>query len=61
LIASNGKHDPYSFLLERKVFGGTIRTPRRSFWTRGHFAVETHLDEIAFAIRRFLASGISLT
>jgi hypothetical protein len=50
-----------SFLLERKVFGGTIRTPRRSFWTRGHFALETHLDEIAFAIRRFLASGISLT
>ncbi len=31
------------------------------FLDTGHFALETHVDEIAFAMRRFLASGISLT
>jgi len=54
-LAAWGKNDPF-FLphgaeaFERDIPGATIR-----FFDTGHFALETHAEEIAAAIRDFLA------
>ncbi len=56
LLAAWGKNDPF-FLppgaeaFKRDIPGATVR-----FFDTGHFALETHCDEIAAAIREFLGS-----
>ena len=60
-LAIWGKHDPYFIPAGAEGFRRDNPNATVQFLDTGHFALETHVDEIAFAMRQFLASGISLT
>jgi len=55
LFAIWGKHDPYFVPAGAEAFQRDIPDASVEFLDTGHFALETHVDEIAVAIRQFLA------
>ena len=55
LLAIWGKHDPYFVPAGAEAFRRDDPNATVQFLDTGHFALETHVDEIASAMRRFLA------
>lgn len=55
LLAIWGKHDPYFVPAGAEAFRRDNPNAVVQFLDTGHFALETHVDEIAAAIRDFLA------
>src|SRR5277367_2683917 len=55
LLAIWGKRDPYFIPPGAEAFRRDIPNATVQFLDTGHFALETHLEEIAAAIRQFLA------
>jgi pimeloyl-ACP methyl ester carboxylesterase len=55
LLAIWGKHDLYFLPAGAEAFRRDIPEAAVQFLETGHFALETHVDEIAVAMRRFLA------
>jgi pimeloyl-ACP methyl ester carboxylesterase len=56
LLAVWGKNDPFFLPEGAEAFGRDIPGAVVRFFDTGHFALETHADEIAATIRDFLAS-----
>jgi pimeloyl-ACP methyl ester carboxylesterase len=56
LFAIWGKHDPYFIPPGAEAFRRDIPDAKVEFLDTGHFALETHLEEVALAMREFLAS-----
>ena len=56
LLAVWGKNDPFFLPPGAEAFKRDIPSAEVRFLDTGHFALETHCDEIAAAIRRFLGS-----
>jgi pimeloyl-ACP methyl ester carboxylesterase len=56
LLAIWGEFDPYFIPAGAKAFQRDIPSASVSFLPTGHFALETHLEEIAAAMRQFLTS-----
>jgi pimeloyl-ACP methyl ester carboxylesterase len=54
LLAIWGKFDPYFIPAGAEAFKRDIPTATVKFLPTGHFALETHLQEIAIAMREFL-------
>jgi pimeloyl-ACP methyl ester carboxylesterase len=54
LLAIWGKFDPYFIPAGAEAFKKDIPTATVKFLPTGHFALETHLEEIAIAMREFL-------
>src|SRR6202522_4412258 len=54
LLAVWGKFDPYFIPAGAEAFKKDIPTATVKFLPTGHFALETHLQEIAIAMREFL-------
>jgi pimeloyl-ACP methyl ester carboxylesterase len=54
-LAVWGKNDPFFLPAGAEAFGRDIPDAEVRFLDTGHFALETHCDEIAAAIRDFLA------
>jgi pimeloyl-ACP methyl ester carboxylesterase/uncharacterized protein (DUF302 family) len=54
LLAIWGKHDPYFIPAGAEAFKRDIPNATVQFLDTGHFALETHVNEIALSIRRFL-------
>src|SRR5262245_43332272 len=60
LLAIWGKHDPFFIPAGAEAFRNDIRNAQVQFLDTGHFATETHVVEIAAAMRQFLdANGMS--
>jgi pimeloyl-ACP methyl ester carboxylesterase len=60
LLAIWGKNDPFFIPAGAEAFRNDIRNAQVQFLDTGHFATETHVVEIAAAMRRFLdANGMS--
>ena len=55
LLAAWGKNDPFFLPQGAKAFKRDIRNAEVRFLDTGHFALETHSDEIAAVIRNFLS------
>jgi pyruvate/2-oxoglutarate dehydrogenase complex dihydrolipoamide dehydrogenase (E3) component/pimeloyl-ACP methyl ester carboxylesterase len=55
LLAIWGKNDPYFIPAGAEAFKRDIPAATVEFLDTGHFALETHVDEIAAAMRQFLA------
>jgi pimeloyl-ACP methyl ester carboxylesterase len=51
-----GKHDPFFLPAGADAFRRDIPRADIRFFDTGHFALETHAEEIAAAIREFLAA-----
>ena len=51
-----GKFDPYFVPAGAEAFKKDIPTATVKFLPTGHFALETHLQEIAIAMREFLTA-----
>lgn len=58
LLAIWGKHDPYFIPAGAEAFRRDIPNAIVQFLNTGHFALETHVDEIAAAMRDFLAANL---
>ena len=56
LLAVWGRNDPFFLPPGAEAFKRDIPTADVRFFDTGHFALETHCDEIATAIRQFLGS-----
>jgi pimeloyl-ACP methyl ester carboxylesterase len=54
LFAIWGKHDPYFIPPGAEAFRRDIPDAKVEFLDTGHFALETHLEEVALAMREFL-------
>jgi pimeloyl-ACP methyl ester carboxylesterase len=61
LLAIWGKNDPYFIPPGAEAFRRDIPNAIVQFLDTGHFALETHLEEIATAMRTFLAANIRQT
>jgi pimeloyl-ACP methyl ester carboxylesterase len=59
LLAVWGKNDPFFLPLGAEAFKRDNRNAEVHFYNTGHFALETHVDEIAAAIRNFLGRWIT--
>src|SRR6516225_11928347 len=60
LLAIWGKNDPFFIPAGAEAFRKDIPNARVEFLDTGHFAIETHVVEIADAMKRFLAGhGVS--
>jgi pimeloyl-ACP methyl ester carboxylesterase len=55
LLAAWGKNDPFFLPAGAEAFKRDIPKATVRFFDTGHFALETHADEIAATIREFLA------
>jgi pimeloyl-ACP methyl ester carboxylesterase len=55
-LAAWGKHDPFFLPPGAEAFKRDIPDADVRFFDTGHFALETHCDEIAAVIRQFLGS-----
>jgi pyruvate/2-oxoglutarate dehydrogenase complex dihydrolipoamide dehydrogenase (E3) component/pimeloyl-ACP methyl ester carboxylesterase len=60
LLAIWGRNDPYFVPAGAKAFQRDIPKATVRFLDTGHFALETHVEEIARAMRDFLSSAISV-
>jgi len=58
LLAIWGQHDPYFIPMGAEAFRRDNPNATVQFLDTGHFALETHLDEIATAMREFLAKSV---
>ncbi len=58
LLAIWGKNDPYFIPAGAEAFRRDIPKADVQFLDTGHFALETHVDEIALAMRAFLAGSV---
>ncbi len=58
LLAIWGKFDPYFIPAGAEAFKRDIPNATVQFLDTGHFALETHVDEIADAMRKFLGDGL---
>lgn len=58
LLAVWGKNDPFFIPAGAEAFRDDIPDAQIELLDTGHFALETHVDYIASAIRRFLASAV---
>ena len=58
LLAVWGKNDPFFLPAGAEAFRRDIADADVRFFDTGHFALETHADEIAAAIRGFLAKTL---
>jgi pimeloyl-ACP methyl ester carboxylesterase len=56
LLAVWGNGDPFFVPAGAEAFKRDIKDAKVTFFDTGHFALETHCDEIAVAIRHFLAA-----
>jgi pimeloyl-ACP methyl ester carboxylesterase len=61
LLAIWGKHDPFFIPAGAEAFRRDNPNATVEFLDTGHFALETHVEEIAVAMRQFLAKTISET
>ncbi len=59
LLAIWGRFDPYFIPAGAEAFQRDIPNATVQFLDTGHFALETHVDEIAAAMRKFLKSVLS--
>jgi pimeloyl-ACP methyl ester carboxylesterase len=59
LLAIWGKNDPFFIPPGAKAFARDNPNATVQFLDTGHFALETHLNEIAYAMRQFLAKTAS--
>ena len=50
-----GKNDPFFLPAGAEAFKRDIPNPEVRFFDTGHFALETHCDEIAAVVRDFLS------
>lgn len=57
LLAIWGKNDPFFLPAGAEAYRGDLPDARVALLDTGHFALETHVDEIAAAIRNFLAEA----
>jgi pimeloyl-ACP methyl ester carboxylesterase len=57
MLAIWGKYDPYFIPAGAEAFRRDNPNATVRFLNTGHFALETHVEEIAVAIREFLAGG----
>jgi pimeloyl-ACP methyl ester carboxylesterase len=57
LLAVWGKHDPFFLPAGASAFKRDIPQASVQFFDTGHFALETHAEPIALAIRAFLSGG----
>ena len=57
LLAVWGKHDPFFLPAGASAFKRDIPQASVQFFDTGHFALETHAEPIALAIRGFLSGG----
>jgi len=55
LLAVWGNGDPFFLPAGAEAFRRDLSSAKVTFFDTGHFALETHSDEIALAIRDFLA------
>lgn len=55
MLAAWGKNDPFFLPKGAEAFKRDIPNTEMHFFDTGHFALETHCDEIAAVIRQFLA------
>lgn len=58
LLAIWGKHDPYFIPAGAEAFRRDNPNASVQFLDTGHFALETHVEEIALAMRTFLAKAV---
>ena len=58
LLAIWGKHDPYFIPAGAEAFRRDNPNASVQFLDTGHFALETHVEEIALAMRKFLAKAV---
>jgi pimeloyl-ACP methyl ester carboxylesterase len=58
LFAIWGKYDPYFIPAGAEAFQRDNPNASVQFLDTGHFALETHVEEIALAIRKFLATSL---
>jgi pimeloyl-ACP methyl ester carboxylesterase len=58
LLAIWGKNDPYFIPAGAEAFKRDIPKAIVQFLDTGHFALETHVDEVAAAMRQFLAKAV---
>jgi len=58
LLAIWGKFDPYFIPAGAEAFKRDIPNAIVQFLDTGHFALETHVDEVAEAMRKFLGDGL---
>ena len=61
MLAIWGKRDPYFIPAGAEAFRRDIPEASVQFLDTGHFALETHVDEIALAMRQFLAANMDST
>jgi pimeloyl-ACP methyl ester carboxylesterase len=61
LLAIWGKYDPYFIPAGAEAFRRDNPNATVQFLDTGHFALETHVDEIARAMRQFLAKSVGLS
>jgi pyruvate/2-oxoglutarate dehydrogenase complex dihydrolipoamide dehydrogenase (E3) component/pimeloyl-ACP methyl ester carboxylesterase len=61
LLAIWGKHDPYFIPAGAEAFRRDNPNATVQFLDTGHFALETHVDEISRAMRQFLAKSVGLS
>jgi pimeloyl-ACP methyl ester carboxylesterase len=59
MLAIWGKHDPYFVPAGAEAFRRDNPNATVQFLDTGHFALETHVDEIALAMRAFLETVLS--
>jgi pimeloyl-ACP methyl ester carboxylesterase len=59
LLAIWGKRDPYFIPAGAEAFRRDIPNATVQFLDTGHFALETHLEDVAAAMRQFLAKTLS--
>jgi pimeloyl-ACP methyl ester carboxylesterase len=59
LLAVWGKNDPFFLPAGAEAFRRDIPNAEVHLYDTGHFALETHVGEIAAAIRRFLGAALS--
>jgi len=58
LLAIWGKHDPYFIPAGAEAFKRDIPNAEVRFLDTGHFALETHINEVAHRMREFLAKVV---
>jgi pimeloyl-ACP methyl ester carboxylesterase len=61
LLAIWGKHDTYFIPAGAEAFRRDIPNAVVQFLDTGHFALETHVEEVAVAVREFLARAVRHT
>ncbi len=61
LLAIWGKNDPYFIPAGAEAFRRDIPNAKVEFLDTGHFALETHVDEIAAAMKQFLPMTVTRT